>query len=76
MKIPPGCSDLSGGNVLLNGSLYYPKQSARSWHDLLTETHKQKGFERGPSEPCVLPLVDSKSRIIKLIVAGNDNYHE
>ena len=79
MQMPQRCGDLSGKVVLLNKSLYGLKQAARSWFDLLVSTLKSNGFEQCKSEPCVLRLLDSNSKVRMIlavhvddmIVAGN-----
>ena len=82
LKMPPGCGELSGRTVLLNKSLYGLKQAARTWHDLLIDTLKSIGFQKHPSEPCVLRLLDPESGAVRLmiavhvddmVVAGNDD---
>jgi len=61
--------DLSGKTVPLNKSLYGLKQAARSWFDLLVSTLTSIGFEQCKSEPCVLRLLDSKSKKVRMILA-------
>ena len=69
MRMPRGCGDMSGKTVLLNKSLYGLKQAARSWHSLLVATLRSIGFEQHPSEPCVLRLLDPKSKTVKIMLA-------
>ena len=82
LRMPPGCGELSGRTVLLDKSLYGLKQAARTWHDLLIDTLKSIGFERHPSEPCVLRLLQPDSNTVRMmiavhvddmIIAGNDD---
>ena len=69
MEMPKGCGNLSGKVVQLNKSLYGLKQAARSWFDLLITTLTSNGFEQCKSDPCVLRLLDRKTRKIKMILA-------
>ena len=69
LRTPPGCGELSGRTVLLDKSLYGLKQATRTLHDLLIDTLKSIGFERHPSEPRVLRLLQPDSDTVRMMIA-------
>ena len=54
MKLPPGCSSMSGKIARLNKSLYGLKQASRTFYKRLVSDLKRIGFEQSMSDPCVL----------------------
>ena len=55
--------------MLRNILLYGLKQAARTWYELLIFTLKGMGFEQCSSDPCVLRLIDDKTRNVRVVFA-------
>ena len=58
IRLPPGCSALSGNVVRLRRSLYGLKQASRTWHYHLVRRMKALGFEQCEADACVMRLME------------------
>ena len=73
LRLPPGCGDISGKVVLLNKALCGLKQSSRSWHNILSSTVAECGFEQFLVDPCVFRLMSNDAVVAMLVVHVDDN---
>ena len=68
MKLPDGCSDMSGKIARRNRSQYGLNQSERQWAGLPVETEVQFGMEQSRTDPCVFrKIVDGKVELIMAV---------
>ena len=58
LRLPQGCSSLSGKIVRLNKSLYGLKQASRSWHAHFASCLKTLGFQQYLADACVFRLAE------------------
>ncbi|CAN0008532.1 unnamed protein product [Sphacelaria rigidula] len=57
MKLPEGCSPLTGSTVTLEKSIYGIKQAGRQWFLLLNKTRMEDvGMPQSKADPCVYKL--------------------
>ena len=72
LRLPKGCSDLSGKVVRLNKRLYGLKQASRTWHAHLTTCLKRLGFEQCMTYVCVFRLMEDGRVAITAVVHVDD----
>ena len=68
LRLPKGCSDLSGEVVQLNKRLYGLKQASRTWYAYLTTCLKRLGFEQCMTDVCVFRLIEDGLVAITAVV--------
>ena len=72
LRLPKGCSDLSGKVVRLNKSLFGLKQASRTWHAHLTTCLKRLGFEQCMTDACVFRVIEDGRVAITAVVHVDD----
>ena len=76
LRLPKGCSDLSGKVVRLNKSLYGLKQSSRTWHAHLTTCLKRLGFEQCMTDVRVFRMIEDGRVTFTAVVHVDDIFAE
>ena len=72
LRLPKGCSKLSGKVVRLNKRLYGLKQASRTWHAHLTACLKRLGFEQCMAGVYVFRLIEDGRVAITAVVYVDD----
>ena len=72
IRLPPGCSALSGKVVRLRRSLYGLKQASRTWHYHLVRGMKALEFEQCEVDACVMRLVEDGGVSVVVVVHVDD----